>query len=41
MAGHFCFANPLGFLFGPLQKGTIFSSEYLSLEPNGLLGSSQ
>jgi hypothetical protein len=22
----FCFANPLGFLFGPLQKGTICSS---------------
>ncbi len=22
----FCFANPLGFLFGPSQKGTICSS---------------
>jgi hypothetical protein len=24
----FCFANPLGFLFGPSQKGTICSSVY-------------
>jgi hypothetical protein len=23
----FCFANPLGFSFGPSQKGTICSSE--------------
>jgi hypothetical protein len=26
MVGCFCFANALGFLFGPSQKGTICSS---------------
>jgi hypothetical protein len=30
MAGCFCFANPLGFLVGPSQKGTICSSDYPS-----------
>jgi len=27
----FCFANPLGFSFGPSQKGTICSSEGVEL----------
>jgi hypothetical protein len=27
----FSFANLLGFLFGPLQKGTICSSEWFSM----------
>jgi hypothetical protein len=31
MAGCFFFANPLGFLFGPSQKGTICSSGNWSL----------
>jgi hypothetical protein len=29
MAGCFCFTNPSGFLFGPSQKGTICSSDFL------------
>jgi hypothetical protein len=29
----FCFANPLGFSFGPSQKGTICSSGTCHLQP--------
>jgi hypothetical protein len=36
----FCFANPLGFSFGPSQKGTICSSDPLDseLSPSRSLG---
>jgi hypothetical protein len=30
----FCFANPLGFLFGPSQKGTICSSDLVPNVPS-------
>jgi hypothetical protein len=36
MAGCFFFANLLGFLFGPSQKGTICSSEKENLKPKKL-----